>query len=169
MATHSSVLAWRILGTGEPGGLPSVGSHRVGHTEATQQQQQQQLVASVSHSVVSNSLQPHGLQSTRLLCPWNSPGKNTGLGSHTLLQKIFPTQGLNLGLLRCQQILYHLSHQGSLYKRLCRCNTKDKVQFFMSRLCKCKYGSCGSLVIQILFKYQLLIFQQTLETVQMLL
>ena len=31
MATHSSVLAWRVLGTGEPGGLPSVGSHRVGH------------------------------------------------------------------------------------------------------------------------------------------
>ena len=31
MATHSSVLAWRIPGTGEPGGLPSVGSHRVGH------------------------------------------------------------------------------------------------------------------------------------------
>ena len=31
MATHSSVLAWRILGTGEPGGLPSMGSHRVGH------------------------------------------------------------------------------------------------------------------------------------------
>ena len=35
MATHSSVLAWRIPGTGEPGGLPSMGSHRVGHTEAT--------------------------------------------------------------------------------------------------------------------------------------
>ena len=31
MATHSSVLAWRILGTGKPGGLPSMGSHRVGH------------------------------------------------------------------------------------------------------------------------------------------
>ena len=31
MATHSSVLAWRIPGTGEPGGLPSMGSHRVGH------------------------------------------------------------------------------------------------------------------------------------------
>ena len=31
MATHSSILAWRILGTGEPGGLPSMGSHRVGH------------------------------------------------------------------------------------------------------------------------------------------
>ena len=34
MATHSSVLAWRISGTAEPGGLPSMGSHRVGHTEA---------------------------------------------------------------------------------------------------------------------------------------
>ena len=47
MATHSSVLAWRIPGTGEPGGLPSMGSHRVGHnesdtTETTSQQQQQQ-------------------------------------------------------------------------------------------------------------------------------
>ena len=40
MATHSSDLAWRIPGTGEPGGLPSMGSHRVGHDEATEQQQQ---------------------------------------------------------------------------------------------------------------------------------
>ena len=37
MATRSSVLAWRIPGTGDPGGLPSMGSHRVGHTEVTQQ------------------------------------------------------------------------------------------------------------------------------------
>ena len=41
MATHSSVLAWRIPGTGEPGGLPSMGSHRVGHDLATKEQQQQ--------------------------------------------------------------------------------------------------------------------------------
>ena len=41
MATHSSVLAWRIPGTGEPGGLPSMGSHRSDMTEVTQQQQQQ--------------------------------------------------------------------------------------------------------------------------------
>ena len=40
MATHSSVLAWRLPGTGEPGGLPSMGSHRVGHHWATEQQQQ---------------------------------------------------------------------------------------------------------------------------------
>ena len=47
----------------------------------------------------------------RLLCPWNSPGKNTGVGSHSLLQRIFLTQGSNLGLPHCRQILYCLSHQ----------------------------------------------------------
>ena len=67
----------------------------------------------VTWSVVFDSLQPHGLQSTRLLCPWNSPGKNTGMGCHSLLQGIFPTQGTNPHLLFCRQILYHLSRQGS--------------------------------------------------------
>ena len=68
----------------------------------------------VSHSVMSDSLQPHGLQSTRLLCPWNSPGKNIGVGCHSLLpQGIFPTQGLNPGLLHCRQILYLSEHQGN--------------------------------------------------------
>ena len=52
------------------------------------------------------------LQQARLLCPWNSPGKNTGVDCHTLLQGIFLTQGLNSGLLHCRQIFYHLSHQG---------------------------------------------------------
>ena len=46
-------------------------------------------------------------------CPWNSPAKNTGVGCHSLLRGIFPTQGLNLHLLHCRGILYHLSHQGS--------------------------------------------------------
>ena len=67
-----------------------------------------------SRSVVADSLQPHGLQPARLLCPWSSPGKNTGVGCHSLLQRIFLTQGLNLGLLHCSQILYSLSHLGSL-------------------------------------------------------
>ena len=49
----------------------------------------------------------------QLLCPWNYLGKNTGVGSHSLLQGVFPTQGLNSGLLYCRQTLYHLSHQGS--------------------------------------------------------
>ena len=43
----------------------------------------------------------------------DSPGKNTGVGCHVLLQGIFPTQGLNPGLPLCRQILYHLSHQRS--------------------------------------------------------
>ena len=70
--------------------------------------------AILSRSVVSDSLQPHGLYPTRLLCPWDSPGKNTGVGCHALLQGIFPTQGSNPGLPHCRQILYHLSHQGNL-------------------------------------------------------
>ena len=62
----------------------------------------------VSHLVVSASLQPYGLEPTKLFCPWDSPGKNTGVRHHTPLQGI-----LNLGLPRCGQIFYHLSHQGS--------------------------------------------------------
>ena len=46
-----------------------------------------------------------------LLCPWNSPGKNTGVDCHSLLQGIFQTQGSNLDLPHCRQILYHLSHR----------------------------------------------------------
>ena len=58
-----------------------------------------------SCSVVSDSLRPHGL--------YNSPGQNTGVGSLSLLQGIFPTQRSNPGLPHCRQILYQLSHQGS--------------------------------------------------------
>ena len=52
------------------------------------------------------TLQTCGLGSSRLLCPWNSPGKNTGMCCHFLLQGIFPTQRLNPGLLHCRQILF---------------------------------------------------------------
>ena len=51
---------------------------------------------------------PRGLYS-----PWDSPGQNTEVGSSSLLQGIFPTQGSNPGLLYCRQILYQLSHKGS--------------------------------------------------------
>ena len=68
----------------------------------------------LNHSVMSNSLQPYRLQPSplsrdfsRLLCPWDSPGKNTGVVCHFLLQRIFPTQRSNLCLLHCRQILYH--------------------------------------------------------------
>ena len=56
-----------------------------------------------NRSDLSDSSQHHGLQPARLLCPWNSPGKNTGVGSHSLLQGIFSTQGSNPGLLHCRQ------------------------------------------------------------------
>ena len=52
--------------------------------------------------VVSDSLRPHGLQPTRILCQWDYPGKNTGVGCHALHQGIFPTQRTNPCLLRWQ-------------------------------------------------------------------
>ena len=70
----------------------------------------------VSRSAMSNPLRPHGLQPTRLLCPWDSPGKNTGMGCHACLQGIFSTQESEPGLLHYRQTLYCLSHQGSLVK-----------------------------------------------------
>ena len=63
---------------------------------------------SESHSAMSDFLWAHGLFS-----PWNSPGQNTGVGSLSLLQGIFPTQGSNPGLPHCRWILYQLSHQES--------------------------------------------------------
>ena len=57
---------------------------------------------------IIDSLRPYGLYS-----PWSSPGRNTGVGSFSLLQGIFPTQGSNPGLPYCRRILYQLSHKGS--------------------------------------------------------
>ena len=71
MATHSSILAWGIPQTEEPGRC----------------------------SIVSDSLLPHGLYPARLLCPWDSPGKNTRVGCHALLQGNYLALGLNLCLL----------------------------------------------------------------------
>ena len=67
----------------------------------------------VSHSGMSNSLWLRVQKPARLLCPWDFPGKNTGVGYHFLLQGIFPTQELNPGLLHCRQILHSLSHRVS--------------------------------------------------------
>ena len=61
-------------------------SRQLGHCIVTESE-------NVSLSVTSDSLQPQGLQPARLFCPWNSPGKNTGVGSQALLQGIFLTQG----------------------------------------------------------------------------
>jgi len=136
MATHSSVLAWRIPGMEEPGGLPSMGLHRVRHNwsdlaavaaaefhhmeisgvgcyhlkvtiqdfthKVAGSQRQWKSITKTSQfhhkkeqkdncyclvtSVVSDSVWPHRRQPTRLPRPWDSPGKNTGVGCHFLLQ-----------------------------------------------------------------------------------
>jgi len=59
------------------------------------------------------------------LCPWNSPEKNIGVGSHFLLQEIFLTQGSNPGLLDCRQFLYHLSYQKSPIVKLLFVNIQN--------------------------------------------
>ena len=68
--------------------------------------------------LLSDSLWPHGLEATRLLCPWDFSNKNTGVDCHLFFQGIFLTQGLNLHimcLLHCRQILYLLSHRVYMY------------------------------------------------------
>ena len=63
---------------------------------------------SESRSVMSDSFGPHGLYSS-----WNSPGQNTGVGSLSFLQGIFPTQVSNPGLPHCRWIVYKMRHKGS--------------------------------------------------------
>ena len=101
---------WSGLPCPPPGDLPNPGLKPVSPASSTLQVYSSPLshqgsprhrlkvkVKSESCSVMSKSLQPHGLYS-----PWNSPGQNTGVGSLSLLQGIFPTQGLNPGLLQVQ-------------------------------------------------------------------
>ena len=68
-----------------------------------------------SCSVMSDSLQPHGLWPTRLLHQWDSPGKSIGVGCRFLHQEVFPSQGSNPGLPHSRQMLYLLSHRGRLF------------------------------------------------------
>jgi len=104
MTTHSSVLAWRIPGTEEPGGMPSMGLHRVRHdwsdlaaaaarykSRPIENAQLQRWISSVqfSHSVISNSLWPHGLQHARPPCP--SPTPRAYSNSCPLSQWCHPT------------------------------------------------------------------------------
>ena len=134
---------------GRPGTLRFMGSQRVGHDRATEKQQlvftlvfsclelaknwQGYILSPClfnlyaewkwmwSHTVVFNSLRPHGLQPIRLLHPWDFPGKITGVGCHFLLQGIFLTQGLNPGLPHCRQMLYRLEPPGKSYMQSILC------------------------------------------------
>ena len=71
------------------------------------------IIACVRVCSVTSVMWPCGPQPTRLLCPWDASGKNTGMGWHALLQGIFPTQGSNPGFPHCRKILHCLSHQAS--------------------------------------------------------
>ena len=68
--------------------------------------------------------------------PWDSPSQNTGVGSFSLLQSIFPTQGLNPGLLHCRQILYQLNHQGS--------PSSEEISSLPRGLCLDLWSPCGN-------------------------
>ena len=73
------------------------------------------IVLLLTRSVMSDFLSPHGRSPSCSSVHGDSPGKNTGVGCHVLLQGIFPTQASNPGFPYCRWILYHLSHQGSLW------------------------------------------------------
>ena len=103
MATHSSTLAWRIPWREQPGRLQSMG---------LQSQTWLSNFTSVAKSRLT-LLQSQGLKPARILCPWDFPDKNTGVGCHFLLQGIFLIQGLNPHLLHWQVGSLPLSHQGN--------------------------------------------------------
>ena len=88
---------------------------------------------------MSNSLWSHGLYGS-----WNFPGQNTGVGSLSFLQGIFSTQGSNSGFPHCRQVLYQLSHKGSLiiYKKQSiflywPCNLDELIFINAPVLCVC--------------------------------
>ena len=120
--------------TGRPGVLQPRGSQRVRHDWATELNWAKlysvwhqlsthnqgfkgyKFAHMLSRSVMSDSLRSRGPYPARLLCLWDSPGKNPGVGCQFLLEGIFPTQGSNprlLSLLPCKCIPYPLSHRGS--------------------------------------------------------
>ena len=126
MATHSSIPAWRIHRQRCLAGYSPWGQ-RVRHNWGTVTffqiscHTRRGLVclfyiylfpiyslACCACLVISDSLRHHELYSS-----WNSPGQNTGVGSLSLLQEIFPTEGPNPGLPHCRWILYQRSHKGS--------------------------------------------------------
>ena len=96
---------------------------------------------SASRSVVSDSLRPHGLYS-----PWNSSGQNIGVGSLSLLQGIFLTQGSNPGLPHCRRILYQLSHKTAVFSHNSG-SWKSKIKV----LAKLIFGMTSLLGLQTLF------------------
>ena len=104
--SYGPEIKWKILGSSLEFGWKNIQTASVSEPQFTASESD--VWVSESCSVVSDSLQPYGL-----INPRNSPGWNSGVGSLSLLQGIFPIYGSNPGLLHCRQILYQLSHKGS--------------------------------------------------------
>ena len=97
---------------------------------------------------MSDSLRPLGLQAARFLCPWDFPGKNTGVGFHFLLQRLFLPQGLNLPLLLWQA--------DSLPLSLLRSHTNNCVVSILSSLCHSDHISAPYLLFSFFFSISFL-------------
>ena len=120
MATHSGILAWKIPWIEEPGRLQSMGLRRIRHDWATSLHWE--LCCCCCCCFIAKSyptLRPNRIAHQAPLS-MAFPGKNTGVGCHFLLQGIFPTEGLNLHLLRWQVDSLPLSHLGRPCKPLKR-------------------------------------------------
>ena len=110
---------WSGLSFPSPGDLPDPeiepGSPALQVDSLLTELQEKPVVLELSHQSSLSLCSPMDCSPSGTSVYWNSPGKNIGVGCHALFQGIFPTQGLNSGLLRYRQILYCLNHQGSLF------------------------------------------------------
>ena len=128
MATHSSILAWRIPRTKEPGGLQSTGSQRVRHDWSDLAHIYSIYIIVCVHTQSLSHVQflaiPRAIACQAPLSMGDSPGKNTSVGCCAPLQGIIPTQGWNPPLphlLHCRLTLYPLSNLGSTIYSVCVC------------------------------------------------
>ena len=101
----------------------------------------------LSGSVMSNSLQLLGLWLTRLLCPWDSPGKNTGMGCYTLLQGIFLIQGSN--------------HVSCISGRFLTC-WATREEYIYIYICKFGYVQISKYIYLYIYKRNIYIYMYTL-------
>ena len=111
MATHFTALAWRIPGVGEPGGLLSMGSHRVGHDWSDLAAVAAGYTVYTVLSHVQLCMTPGTVAHRAPLSMWIPQARILEwVACHSLLQGIFPSQGWNPSLLHCRWMLYLLSH-----------------------------------------------------------
>ena len=129
LSTHFSTLAWSI--STDRGAWLQTWGHRVRHTWATKHS----TAPHPTYGLVIRAKRvadpaARGLQPARLLCPRDSPGEKTGMGCYFLLQRTFPTQGSNPGLLHGRQILLPSEAPGKFIFNTMPC-------IIVSTLCVC--------------------------------